>query len=100
MTLGADLNQVRPQVIQLLHGREPRPARPRPPEPVLLSRVETRLDGVERRLAAVERRVGTGPDTGDLDEQLELARADKQSAVDAQDYGAAVANVTFILGLL
>ena len=65
--LGAHLDRVRQQVIVLLHGyqgKEPRLAR-RPPE------VQARLDAVEDRLAAVGQRVGTGPDTSDLDEQIE-----------------------------
>jgi ATP-dependent Clp protease ATP-binding subunit ClpC len=41
---------------------------------------------VERRLAAVEERVGAGPDTSDLDEQIEMVRAEKADAVDAQEF--------------
>ena len=43
-------------------------------------------DAVEVRLTAIEQRVGTGPDTGDLDEQIEIARTGKEAAVDVQDY--------------
>ena len=85
--LGADLNRVRQQVIQLLHGYQgqERPG-PVPRERTPLSRVRARLAAVERRLAAVEERVGAGPDTSDLDEQIEMVRADKAAAVDAQEF--------------
>jgi Clp amino terminal domain, pathogenicity island component/UvrB/uvrC motif len=87
--LGADLNRVREQVIQLLHGyhgREPEPARPAPRERAVLSRVHARLGAIERRLAAIEERVGTGPDTSDLDGQIERVRGEKDLAIDAQEY--------------
>ena len=72
--LGADLNRVRQQVIQLLDGypaEEPGP-------------------GVEVRPEMAEQRAGIGPDTSDLDEQIEAARAGKQAAIDAQDFEQAV----------
>ena len=87
--LGPDLNRVRQQVIQLLHGYpgkrpEGSPAGPRerglPPE------TAARLNEIESRLSAVEQRAGTGPDTGELDRQIEQARRDRQAAVDAQEY--------------
>jgi ATP-dependent Clp protease ATP-binding subunit ClpA len=71
---GADLNRVRQQVIQLLAGRaagEPGP-------------------GVEARSEMAEQRAGTGPDTSDLDQQIEVARTEKQAAIDAQDFEQAV----------
>jgi hypothetical protein len=88
VTLGGDLNRVRQQVIQLLHDteQEPEPARAEPRERTLLSRVQARLDAVEGRLAAVEQRVGTGPDSSDLDKQIETARSRRQAAADAQEY--------------
>jgi Clp amino terminal domain, pathogenicity island component/UvrB/uvrC motif len=75
--LGADLNRVRQQVIQLLHAHpadEPGPG------------ARIRLETVEQRLTAIERRVGIGPDTSDLDEQIEVARTEKEAAVEAQDF--------------
>jgi ATP-dependent Clp protease ATP-binding subunit ClpC len=87
--LGADLNRVRQQVIQLLHGypgkRLEGPAAGRrerglPPE------VAARLDAIDSRLSAVEQRAGTGPDTSELDQQIEHMRRDRQAAVDAQEY--------------
>jgi predicted nuclease with TOPRIM domain len=41
---------------------------------------------VEQRLTAIEQRVGIGPDTSDLDEQLEVVRTEKEAAVDAQNF--------------
>jgi hypothetical protein len=90
--LGADLNRVRQRVIQLLHGHrteEPVSAEAAVQELRLLPEVRIRLEAVEQRLAAIEQRVGTGPDTSDLDEQLETVRAEKEAAVDAQDFGQA-----------
>ncbi|MGD0607036.1 MAG: UvrB/UvrC motif-containing protein [Streptosporangiaceae bacterium] len=45
---------------------------------------------VEQRLTAIEQRVGIGPDTSDLDEQIEVVRTEKEAAVDAQDFEQAV----------
>ena len=82
--LGADLNRVRHQVIQLIAGRPLREGAPGP-------EVQARLDVVEIRLAVLEHRVGTGPDTSDLDEQIAQVRREKESAVDALDYEQAAA---------
>ncbi len=75
--LGADLNQVRHEVIQLLAAgpaEDPGPG------------VNARLELVERRLTAIEQRVGIGPDTNDLDAQLEAVRIEKEAAVDARAF--------------
>ncbi len=72
--LGADLDRVRQQVIRLLHGY---PAEEPGPEV-----------GVRPEMA--EQRAGIGPDTSDLDEQIEAARTEKQAAIDAQDFERAV----------
>ena len=88
--LGADLNRVRQQVIDLLHGyqgKEPAAsgALPRqrglPPDIIA-----ARLHAIGARLSAVEQRTGTGPDTGELDQQIEQVLRDRHAAVDAQDY--------------
>ena len=87
--LGADLNRVRQQVIQLLHGHQPKepvPARSAARENTPLSAVQARLEAVEQRLAAIEQRLGIGPDTSDLDEQITQVRREKESAIDAQEY--------------
>ncbi len=92
VSLGADLNRVRQQVIQLLHGyqgKEPASARSAARK-LLLPEVWTiRLEAVEQRLADIEQRVGTGPDTSELDEQIATVRTEKEAAVDAQDFGQA-----------
>jgi ATP-dependent Clp protease ATP-binding subunit ClpC len=45
-----------------------------------------RVNAIGSRLSAVEQRVGTGPDTGDLDRQIEQVRGERQAAADAQEY--------------
>jgi len=90
--LGADLNRVRQQVIQLLHGYQGKalaswedgPGGPRrgpvPPG------ARFSVSALESRLSALEQRVGTGPATADLDEQIAQVRRDKESAIDSQDF--------------
>jgi ATP-dependent Clp protease ATP-binding subunit ClpA len=89
--LGADLNRVRQQVIQLLHGQQGRepitvtsPGGPRRGWPP--SEVVARLNAIEPRLSAVEQRVGTWPAADDLDDQIAQVRRDKESAIDSQDF--------------
>jgi hypothetical protein len=92
--LGADLNRVRQQVLRLLHGlqaKEPAAARSAAREHMLLSGAQARLEAVEARLAAIEQRPGTGPDTSDLDEQIDRVRGERYAAADAQDYEQAAA---------
>ena len=95
--LGADLNRVRQQVIELLRGQagrsaagQDRPAhrreRARPPDDVL-----ARLESLDERLAAIERWVGMRPGPHDLDQELARVRRDKETAIDAQDFRAAAA---------
>ena len=69
--LGADLNRVRQQVIQLLAGSA--------------ADVVTGIGNVESRLSAVERWVGVAPDTSDLDRQIEQARSEIHAAAAAHD---------------
>jgi ATP-dependent Clp protease ATP-binding subunit ClpA len=62
--LGADLNRVRQQVIQLLHGyqgKEPAAAGAGQREQELVADILIRINAIESRLLAVEQRVGTGP---------------------------------------
>jgi Clp amino terminal domain, pathogenicity island component/UvrB/uvrC motif len=91
--LGADLNRVRQQVIQLISGQQPQPGRLPPREGAPVTEVQARLDAIEGRLAAiegqlaaVEQRVGIRPDTTDLDEQIDRVRGERQAAADAQEY--------------
>jgi hypothetical protein len=78
---GADLKRVRQQIIQMLN--EHPAGGPGPGAEVLLRMVE-------QRLTAIEQRVGIGPDTGELDEQIEVVRTERGVAVDAQDFEQAV----------
>ena len=90
--LGGDQHRVRQQVLQLLHGRQAEEsvsARSAERELRLLPAVQARLEAVEQRLTAVERRIGTGPDTSDLDEQIAAARAEKEAAIEAQEFAQA-----------
>ena len=93
--LGADLNRVRQQVIQLLHGYQGKeaeaagvgpPGRAGPQDRRLLSQLLDRVAAMESRLSAIEQRVGTGPDTRELEQQIDQARRDRDAAVSAQDY--------------
>jgi len=101
-TLGADLIGVRQQVLRLLHdaaaGEEQRngPAAPHAGpadagDRGLLSEAIARFESMDSRLSAVEQRVGTGPDVGDLDQQIAQARREKDSAARAEDYETAAA---------
>jgi hypothetical protein len=93
--LGADLNRVRQQIIALLYrSKESRLDRRSAEEGALLPEVQARLDAVEDWLAAVEQRVGTGPDTSDLDEQIDRVRRERLAAASAEedDQAAALRN--------
>jgi ATP-dependent Clp protease ATP-binding subunit ClpA len=57
-----------------------------PRERGLPPEIAARLGAIDSRLSAVEQRAGTGPDTGELDQQIEQTRRDRQAAVDAQEY--------------
>ena len=96
--LGADLNRVRQQVIQVLHGKTVEGAgqgsvwrrapggRARAIEDVL-----ARIDATDRRLAAIERWVGMAPSMRDLESEIAQLRRDKESAIDSQDFETAAA---------
>ena len=80
--LGADLNRVRQQVIQLLHGYQgPQPARVG-----MAAAVTGEGSGLERRLAAIEGWVGMRPDMSDLDQEIAQVRREKEAAIDRQDF--------------
>jgi ATP-dependent Clp protease ATP-binding subunit ClpC len=97
--LGADLNRVRQQVIQLLQGyqgKEPaarvaRSASPGRRERAAMAGMPERLAAMESRLSAVEQRVGSGPDQKDIDGKIAELRLAKEAAVDAQDFEQAAA---------
>ena len=95
--LGADLNRVRQQVIQLLHGYQGQDvgsagsrlgerARAGLPDDAL-----ARFDALDRRLAALERWVSMRPDLEDLDQEIAQVCREKEAAVDRQDFEAAAA---------
>jgi ATP-dependent Clp protease ATP-binding subunit ClpC len=97
VNLGADLNRVRQQVIQLVHGyqgkdvigqgsRRGRRARAR-----LLDDALARVDALDDRLAAIERWVGMRPDLDDFDQEIAQVRREKEAAVDRQDFETAAA---------
>jgi ATP-dependent Clp protease ATP-binding subunit ClpA len=99
VNLGGDLNRVRQQVIQVLHGYQgnvplsvratSRPGQAGRGRRKLLSQILDRVDSMESRLTALERRVGTGPDVRDLDQEIAQVCRDKESAIDAQDFESA-----------
>jgi hypothetical protein len=89
--LGADLNRVRQQVIQLLHGHQGKepgavPSEPRRGPVPSDADDPARVNALESRLSAIEQRIGTGPATTDLDQQIAQVRRDKESAIDSQDF--------------
>ena len=92
--LGADLNRVRQQVIQLVHGRggeapealhSTQRAR-EPGERRQSAALQAQLSAIESRLSGVEQRLGTGPDLAELGAQIERTRHEKETAVDAQEF--------------
>jgi hypothetical protein len=84
--LGADLNRVRQQVIQLLHGHQAAAGLAAEEAAGPAGGMRSAIRAIELRLAVVERRTGTGPDDSDLDLQIAEARREKESAIDAQDF--------------
>ena len=97
VTLGAGLDRVREQVIQLLHGyqgQDAESAGSQPGERVpagLPDDALARFDALDRRLTALERWVSMQPDLEDLDQEIAQVRRDKEAAVDRQDFQAAAA---------
>jgi ATP-dependent Clp protease ATP-binding subunit ClpC len=106
--LGADLAQVRQQVLRLLDdpeaeqgseteqaARRPEPANASPrtdsAESRMLAEILNRIEAMDSRLSAVEQQMGAGPDIGDLDQQIVQARRDKEVAAGAEDFENAAA---------
>jgi hypothetical protein len=95
VTMGADLNQVRLQVIRLVHGYQGQDVESAGPHPGgrepagLPGDALARFDALERRLTALERWVSMQPDLEDLDQEITQVRRDEQAAAARQDSGAA-----------
>ena len=95
--LGADLDRVRQQVIQLLHGyqgKEPAddgPRRGKRARARVRDEALARIDALDRRLAEMERWVGMRPDLADVDQEIAQVRREKEAAIDALDFEAAAA---------
>jgi ATP-dependent Clp protease ATP-binding subunit ClpC len=84
--LGADVNGVRQQVVQLHNrAREDLTGAGSP----LPGGVLTRVDSLDRRLAAIERWVGLRPELDDLDQEIVRVRQEQEAAIDRQDFEAA-----------
>jgi len=95
--LGADLNRVRQQVIQLLHGYRGGEVtgegawQGERAGAGLTGDALARIDSLDGRLAAIERWAGMRPDLDDLDQQIAQLRREKEAAIDRQDFEAAAA---------
>jgi ATP-dependent Clp protease ATP-binding subunit ClpA len=94
--LGADLNRVRQQVIQLLHGSGEQEAgqgsrQSERPGTQLPDDALARVDALDHRLAAIERWAGMRPDLDELDQEIVQVRREKQAAIDRQDFENAAA---------
>ena len=80
--LGADLNTVRLQVIQLLHGYQGKdPSSAGTGSVGLTADILTRIDAIESRLSALELHLGAGPDVRAIDAEIAQARLGKESAI-------------------
>jgi ATP-dependent Clp protease ATP-binding subunit ClpA len=94
VSLGADLNRVRQQVIELLglyKAGDPQAGPGASPgaEAVRRERLSALADlvsGVAGRLSGVEQRLGDGPDLAELDAGLAAARREKDAAITAEEY--------------
>jgi ATP-dependent Clp protease ATP-binding subunit ClpC len=101
VNLGGDLSTVRRQVIQVLQGYQgqdqPRSARlmrqraPGRRQRGLLPEILAQVESIDSQLSAIGERVGTGPETGDLDRQIEQARRNKEAVAGQEDYERAAA---------
>jgi ATP-dependent Clp protease ATP-binding subunit ClpA len=90
--LGADLNRVLRQVIQLLHGYQGQDAGsegPRLGEGARAGLPDDALawfNALDRRLTALERWVGVQPDLEDLDREIAQVRREKAAAIERQEF--------------
>jgi ATP-dependent Clp protease ATP-binding subunit ClpA len=90
--LGADLNRVLRQVIQLLHGYQGQDAGsegPRLGEGARAGLPDDALawfNALDRRLTALERWVGVQPDLEDLDQEIAQVRREKAAAIERREF--------------
>ena len=89
--MGVEPVRIRQRVIQLVSARrvqeEPGTGRAAGRgKRKLSSELRGRLDSMEWRLSVLEQRVGTGPDMGQLDQEVAQVRDEKESAIEAQDF--------------
>ena len=95
--LGADLNLVRLQVVQLLHGYQAQDVESAGSRPGGRARAGlpddalARFDALDRRLTALERWVSMQPDLEDLDQEIAQVRREKEAAAARQDSQVATA---------
>ena len=95
--LGADLDRVREQVLQLLAGYQGPDVGSAGSQPGGRARAGLPddalawFDALDRRLTALERWVSIQPDLEDLDQEIAQVRHDKEAAVDRRDSRAATA---------
>ncbi len=90
--MGTDLNRVRQQVTELLHGHSgERPPSRRRLRARPAGDIPDLLDALDQRLEAIERWVGMRPDLRDLDEGIARVRREKEAAIEAQDFKTAAA---------
>jgi ATP-dependent Clp protease ATP-binding subunit ClpC len=90
--MGTDLNRVRQQVVELLHGHAgERPSARRRERARPAGDLAAMLDSLDQRLEAIERWVGMRPDLRDLDQEIARVRREKEAAIDAQDFKTAAA---------
>jgi hypothetical protein len=98
--LGPDLNRVRQQVLQLLHGsqggqpasgRGGRQHLPSRQQRGLLPEILDRVESIDSQLSAMRQRLGAGPETGDVDQQIGQTRRGKEAAAGEEDYETAAA---------
>ena len=92
--LGADLNRVLRQVIQLLHGYQGQDAGSEGSRPGERARAglpddaPAWFDALDRRLTALERWVSMQPDLEDLDQEIAQVRREKAAAIERQEFEA------------
>jgi ATP-dependent Clp protease ATP-binding subunit ClpA len=90
--LGAGLERVREQVVQLLDGDQGQEGAPAGiGEGSRLFADVSQVESLDRRLAAIERWVGMRAGLDDLDQEIARVRREKEAAIDRKDFEAAAA---------